>query len=204
MGEGRPLPWRPLSAVLVPFAGLAAGVGLQRWLEGPAPAGDALLRWVWISSGAGLLIGAGFGMALARRALARALWAAWGLLGPWAVTGLVAASVPAVLPIRELVAEQRRAACLADGRAICTAAGFEASCRAAAEADPVARAAALSRLGTPWQKICGGGGCTSRWTYEGPWGVDDHVVPGPQLCSVVADPAGRGVRFALLAGTELP
>ncbi len=50
----RPVPWRAIAALSVPAAALAAGTGLQRWLEGSAPSGDALLRWLLWSAGAGL------------------------------------------------------------------------------------------------------------------------------------------------------
>src|SRR5258708_39506725 len=57
----RPLPWRKLAALFVPAAALAAGVGFQFVFEGPRPEGDALLRWLCWSSGAGLAIGTAAG-----------------------------------------------------------------------------------------------------------------------------------------------
>jgi hypothetical protein len=76
----------------VPAAALASGVGLQRLVEGPAPQGDPLVRWLVWSSGAGLIIGALAGLALGKRLL----WALYGLTAPWVVAALVSGGMLAL------------------------------------------------------------------------------------------------------------
>jgi hypothetical protein len=190
----RPLPWRTLCALLVPAAALAAGVGLQRYFEGAAPAGDALLRWLLISGAAGLLLGLLAGLQLARRGAGRAGWALYGALSPFAVAALVLGAVAAVRPVRDAFARRGEARCLASGRTLCTVRDFTAACTAGAR----------DRLGAPLHEVCAGGTCTRRWLYAGPWTPDNYVAPGSVLCSVVSDAAGRPLRHTLLAGTEQP
>jgi hypothetical protein len=69
----------------VPAAALASGVGLQRLVEGAAPRGEPLVRWLVWSSGAGLIIGALTGLALRKRLF----WTLYGLTAPWVVAALV-------------------------------------------------------------------------------------------------------------------
>jgi len=198
---GRPLPWRPLAAVLVPCAALALGVGLQRAFEGPLPTGDALWRWLWVSSGVGLLLGLAAGLVLAVRRLSRLLWACWGLASPWALAGLTLLAVRGARPLREQLAQAKVARCRAEGRSSCTSAEFRAAC-SGATLGPSARARGMARLGAPAQELCGDSGCTFRWVFEGPWLLDDYVEPGALWCSVVAAPDGRGLRATVLPGTE--
>jgi hypothetical protein len=202
MAEGRPFPWRLLTAVLLPCAGLAAGVGLQRWFEGVEPAGDAIGRWLWFSSGAGLILGAAFGLALSRRALGRALWPLWGAAGPWAVAGLLVAGAAVARPIRERVAQGKQEACRGEGRKICSPGEFRSACRGAASADAGTRAGSLASLGDPLHKRCDAEGCTERWSFAGPWDTEGFRGPGAQLCSVVTDPTGRGIRWAVVVASE--
>ena len=118
--EARPAPLGAILLFFVPAAALAAGVGLQRFIEGPVPTGDSLLRWLLWSTGAGLLRGLAAG--LVRRA--RYFWIAWGVLSPALATGAVLGAVKATLPLREWVADHREAACRAEGRKLCTFAEF--------------------------------------------------------------------------------
>jgi hypothetical protein len=180
------MPWRALSALLVPSAALAAGVGLQRFFEGAQPAGDALLRWLLWSSGAGLVAGALAGLALR----GRILWIVYGLAAPWLAAGLVLAAFTATRPLREALADRREAACRSSGRAVCSEAEFVARCAEAAQGSGQAA------LGEPLQKLCDAQGCTFRWVYAGPF--RSSTPAEALLCSVVADPAGKGVRYALL------
>ena len=195
---GRPMPWRALGALFVPAAALAAGTGLQRFFEGPIPPGDALLRWMLWSTGAGLLAGILGGLALQKKKLFFFFWAAYGAGAPWAVAGLVAGAVAAVRPVREGLADQREQACRASGRSVCTVPEFTAAC-AEASRDP-----GRSSLREPQQKLCDTQGCTFRWVYPGPFRPETRTVPGALLCSVVADPAGKGVRYALIRASEIP
>ena len=190
----RPPPWRTLCALLVPAAGLAAGVGLQRLLEGPEPMGDALLRWLLLSCAAGLLAGLAAGAALPTRRAGRLAWAAWGAVSPLATAALVLGAVAAARPVRDLFARRSEARCRASGRALCTPREFREACRAGAR----------DRLGSAIHEACAAGGCTRRWLYPGPWTPDDYVAPGSLVCSVVTDPAGRPVRTALLPGAGQP
>ena len=162
----RPFPWRTFAALFVPAAALAAGSGLQRWLEGPTPPGDAILRWLWWSCGAGLVMGAAIG--LLRRA--RLLWTAWGAAAPWVVVALVAGSVRAARPVREFAADRREASCRAEGRRICTRLEFEAAC-ARHDRDV---------LGPPQESV----GAVQRWHYRGPFRPEDLPFRGSLLCSM--------------------
>jgi len=181
------MPWRSLCALLVPSAALAAGVGLQRIFEGPQPAGDAALRWLLWSTGPGLAVGGICGLALRRRLL----WTAYGIVAPWATALMVSALWVAALPLREVIYDRREAACRASGRTVCSAAEFTSRC-----------AERGAGLGEPQQKLCGAEGCTYRWIYAGPF--RSPIPEPPLLCSVVADPAGKGLRFALLRTSPLP
>lgn len=185
--ERRPFPWRPVAALFVPAAALAAGTGLQRFAEGPAP--DALLHWLYWSSASGLLIGALAGLALRHKAL----WAGYGLAAPWIAVGLVSGAVRAVRPLRELAADRREAACRSEGRAVCTLNDFVARC-GQVRAEP-ARAKAL--LGEPRTSSCGPQGCTSRWLYPGPFRPEQGTGAG-EACFVQTDAQGRGVRHWLM------
>jgi hypothetical protein len=189
----RTLPWRALGALFVPAAALAGGVGLQRFFEGQLPTGDALLRWLLWSSGAGLAVGAVVGM-FSRKP---GRWAAYGVLAPWAAAGLVGGIVAAVRPLRDALADRREASCRAEGRAVCSVPEFVSRCAEAAK-EP-RRGPTL--LGEPQQKLCDAQGCTFRWTYSGPFRPETYVDPGVLLCSVVADAAGKGVRYALMPGS---
>ena len=188
----RPFPWRPLTALFVPAAALAAGTGLQRMVEWPVA--DPVLQWLAWSSVAGLLVGALAGLALRRRLP----WAAYGLLAPWIAAGLVAGAVHAVRPLREKVADQREAACRAEGRAVCTLQEFAGRC-AQAHVEP-RRANAL--LGEPRSSSCNAQGCTLKWLYPGPFRPEPSIAPA-EACFVVTDAQGRGVRHWLMP-SELP
>lgn len=190
----RPLPWRTLCALLVPAAALAAGVGLQRFLEGVAPAGDALLRWLLLSGAAGALLGLLAGLLLSRRGAGRAAWALYGGASPFAVAALVLGVAAAARPVREVFARRGEARCRESGRSLCTLREFTDACTAGAR----------DRLGGPLHEACAAGICTRRWLYAGPWTPDNYVAPGSVLCSVVSDAAGRPLRHTLLAGTEQP
>ncbi len=190
----RPLPWRTLGALLVPASGLAAGVGLQRFLEGPSPAGDALGRWLLLSIAMGLPLGALAGVLLSKRRAGRAAWTLYGAASPLAVVALVLFSVPAARPVRDAFARRREARCRDSGRALCILKEFGDACAAGAR----------ERLGAPLHEVCATDGCTRRWLYSGPWTPDNYVAPGSVICSVVTDPAGRVVRHLLLPGVEEP
>lgn len=198
---GRPLPWRSLAVLLVPCAAVAAGVALQRALEGPLPPGDSLRRWLWLSCAAGLLLGGVAGLMLASRRAPRLLWAAWGAASPWALAGLTLIIGQGVRPLREGIAARAVLRCRAEGRLACTSAEFRAGCTGAL-LGPQARAQGVFRLGAPAQELCGAVGCTFRWGYAGPWLLDDSVGSGSLWCSVVAAPDGRGLRAVVVPGTE--
>lgn len=199
--ESKPFPARAVALVVVPFGALAAATGAQWMLDGPAPNGDAALRWLLWGAGLGLLLGAGAGLGLAANAGGRLFWAAWGLCAPVALAGLVAGGSVALRPLREWEARRSEAKCR-QTRTVCTTLEFRAACEKAAEQTPGARQRGLALLGKPATEICDQAGCTFRWLYTGPWTPDDWVSPGSLLCSVVADQAGRGLRHALNPGTE--
>jgi hypothetical protein len=184
--EPRRAPWRALLSFLLPAAALAAGVGLQRFFEGPNPPGDALLRWLLWSSGVGVILGAV--AELFRRA--RGAWVAYGAVSPWLVALCVVGTVQAVKPVRELVADRREAACRESGRQICTVHEFRQRCAAGDAA----------ALGQPESRLCSGGSCTSRWLYTGPFRPDNYVAPGSLLCSVVVDTDGKLARTSVIPG----
>jgi hypothetical protein len=166
---------------------------LHRWAEGPASAGDPMLRWLCWAAGAGVVLGALAGVVL-RRTL---LWAAYGAVAPWLAAALVAGGLVAARPIREKLADRREAGCRAEGGLACTAAEFTARCREASAAP--ARARAL--LGEPRQSSCSSLGCNWRWVYTGPFRPD--FAPGSALyCSVLTDAQGRGVRHWVMAGED--
>jgi hypothetical protein len=110
----------------------------------------------------------------------------------------VAGAVAAVRPVREGLADQREQACRASGRSVCTVPEFTAAC-AEASRDP-----GRSSLREPQQKLCDTQGCTFRWVYPGPFRPENRTAAGALLCSVVADPAGKGVRYALIRASEIP
>ena len=200
MGEGRALPWRTLAVFFVPFAGLAAATGLQRWFEGLAPSGDALLRWLVFASVAGLLIGGVTGLILGRGRLERYGWTLWGIAGPWCATIAVTGILLGARDAQERWAEHELTACRGAGRANCTPGEFRRTCSEAASADAATREAALRGLGAPVQGKCDGARCRSQWSYDGPWSAEGS--PARQICSIVADAEGRGARWMLLAGEE--
>lgn len=192
--SARPLPWRTLCALLVPAAGLAAGVGLQRLVEGPAPAGDALLRWLLLSGAAGLPLGLIAGVVLSKGRAGRAAWAVHGATSPFVVAALVLGVAGAVRPVRHGLARRLQARCRDSGRALCSIGEFGEACAAGAR----------EKLGVPLREVCGVDGCTRRWLYTGPWTPDDYVAPGAVICSVVTGPLDRLARHALLPGDEQP
>lgn len=194
-------PWGRLLVLLVPAVALAGGVGLQTFAEGPRPEGDAVLRWLFWSSGAGLLAGAAAGLFVSRRAALRAVWTAYGAASPWLLAALVLVAAQAVRPIRLAAAHRGEVRCRQTRKA-CTAAEFRAACKSAAAPLPGALARGERELGAPAQKLCGGAGCTYRWSYSGPWSPDDYVAPGSLLCSVVTGPGGAGLRSALVPGND--
>ena len=195
----RPLPWRKLAALFVPAAALAAGVGLQFVVEGPRPEGDALLRWLCWSSGAGLAIGAAAG-ALACGGPARgAAWAFFGAVSPWALAGLALLAGEAAQPLCAALARKRVERCR-ETSAICSAVAFRTGCAAAAKA-PGSLERGSAVLGPPAQRLCGATGCTYRWVYAGPRMPDE---PGALWCSVVTDASGAGLRSALVAEPPPP
>ncbi|HUJ27847.1 MAG TPA: hypothetical protein VLW85_17605 [Myxococcales bacterium] len=165
---GRPFPWRTSLALFVPAAALAAGTGLQRWLEGPQPQGDAVLHWLYWSGGSGLAIGIVVGML--RRA--RLAWIAWGYLSPFAAAALVWLATEAARPVREYLADRREADCRAEGRKLCTLREFEQAC---ARRD-------RSLLGEPAQQV----NEIRRWYYRGPFRPEQIPFRGAVLCSISA------------------
>jgi hypothetical protein len=180
--EDRPLPWRVLLAFFVPAAALAAGIGVQRVWEGSAPQGDAVLRWLLWSGGAGLLFGAMAGVL--RRSW---LWALYGAVSPFVVALVVIVGVGAVRPVRDFIASRRESQCRASGRKVCTVNEFRASCEHGE----------VDKLGPPTTRICSGTSCTSRWLYGGPFRGDST----PLLCSMVID-SGNVTRTAVLPGAD--
>ncbi|HET7787887.1 MAG TPA: hypothetical protein VFL36_18085 [Myxococcales bacterium] len=182
----RPAPVRLLALILVPAAALAAGTGVS--VLAGAPRGDALVRWLAWSSAAGLLLGAGCGALFGRRLL----WALHGALSPWLVAALVMASLRISQPVREALADRREAQCRSAGRAPCSAQEFRSACAARDRA----------RLGPPAQSLCGGGSCTHRWTYAGPFRPDTMPARARLLCSIVTDSAGHGLRSSVIAVTD--
>jgi hypothetical protein len=189
-----------LAIFFVPFAALAAAVGLQRWIEGPAPSGDVLLRWLWFASMAGLVVGAVTGLFLGRNRLGRFGWTLWGGVGPWCVTLAVTGGVLVGNDVLERWAAHELASCRGSPGAICTLAEFRASCAEAASSVASARGEALRSLGTPEREKCDQGRCRSQWSYDGPWSAEESAVR--QVCFVVADPAGRSSRWMLFASEE--
>ncbi len=184
----RPVPWRAIAAAFVPAAALAAGTGLQRWLEGSAPSGDVLLRWLLWSAGAGLFVGAGVGLLRG----SRLPWAVYGAAAPLLAVGLVLGALRAVLPVREWIADRAEAACRAEGRPVCSVREFDAAC---ARRD-------RRLLGEPQQTLCRDdkdGACTLRWLYRGPFRPEQRAPRGAFLCSVVTDALGNGIRSSLMA-----
>jgi hypothetical protein len=196
----RPLPWRTLALFFVPFAALAAAVGLQRFIEGPAPAGDALLRWLSFASVAGLLVGAVTGLFLGRNRLERFGWTLWGGVGPWCATLVVTGGFLVEGNVLERWAAHEVASCRGSSRAICTVSEFRAACAQAASSVPSARNEALRSLGAPLRGNCEQGRCRSQWSYDGPWGAEESAAR--QVCFVVADAAGRSSRWMLFATEE--
>lgn len=162
----RPFPWRASAALFVPAAALAAATGLQRWLEGPAPAGDALVRWLLYAGGAGLLLGAFTGLLRC----ARLFWSAYGAASPWLVAGLVLAGTRAARPLRERLADHREIACRAEGRRLCTKREFEAAC---ARHD-------REMLGPAQEAV----GAVQRWHYRGPFRPEELPFRGALVCSI--------------------
>ena len=103
------------------------------------------------------------------------------------------ASVAAVRLLRQAWAARSEARCRELGRATCSLHEFVARCRAAGKGD----AAAAQLLGAPAQELCGPGGCTRRFVYDGPWTPDNASAPGGMLCSLVSDARGTALRAAL-------
>ena len=197
---GRPLPWRMLAIFLVPLAALAGATGLQRWFEGPVPTGDSLLRWLLFASVTGLLVGGVTGLILGRRRSERYGWTALGVVGPWVVTIAVTGVLLGARKVQERWALHELRACHASGRPLCKPAEFRGACAAAVSRDPALRDAALRSLGVPVQKNCHENRCDARWSYDGPWDVEDSGEK--QVCSVITDAQGRGGRWLILAGEE--
>jgi hypothetical protein len=182
------MPWRVLAMFFVPAGALAAGVGLQRLVEGAQPDGDALFRWLLFSCGAGLVLGLVVG-------LLRGRWWSWALYGaavPWLAVGLSAAIVAAVRPFREAWADRREKSCHAEGRTICSVNAFREACQRNDRAS----------LGQPINHRCDASGCTSRWTYAGPFRPENYIAPGVILCSVVTSPDGKPLRASVIPGPD--
>ena len=197
MAEPRHLPWRTLGVFFVPFAALAAATGLQRFFEGPAPSGDAQLRWLLFASAAGVVIGTVTGRVLGRTRPERYGWAALGVVGPWFVTIAATGLLLGARNVQERWALHELRACHASGRALCRSAEFRGACAAAASRDFTLRARALESLGAPLRKECNQVRCESRWSYDGPWGAEESSAR--QTCSVITDPSGHQPRWMLLA-----
>ena len=191
---GTQFPWRTVCAVFAPAVGLAAATGLQRWIEGPLPAGDALARWLWMASAVSLIAGAAMGLFLSKRRDGRALWIAWGAAAPWALALGTVVGVKAVRPIRDGFAILREAQCRADRHPACTAREFAEKCRSPE---------APKLLGRPAQTFCSDGECTHRYRYDGPWTPDDFAASGSLVCSVVVDAARAPLRYALAPGPRV-
>jgi hypothetical protein len=185
----KPFPWRTALALFIPAAALAAGTGLQRWLE--PLAGDPVLHWLAWSSAAGLVLGAA--------SMRKLAWAAWGVAAPWLVAGAVGGITIAARPVREAMADRRESACRAEGRLVCTVRDFAARCEAAQKSPQ--EAAAL--LGKPRTSGCAGETCTSQWLYVGPFRPEQYYGPGALACFVMTDTQGRGIRHWLMAA-EVP
>jgi hypothetical protein len=196
--ELRPMPWRTLAIFFVPFAALAAATCLQRWLEGRAPSGDALVRWLLFASLAGLLVGGITGVALGRNRLERYGWTFWGVLGPWCVTIAVTGLGLGVRSLEERWASHERNACRAAGRALCTPAEFRAACAEGASPEVATRDAAARRLGVPERRSCDPVRCRSQWSYDGPFPAEGASTR--QICTIVAD--DHTARWMLLAGED--
>jgi hypothetical protein len=196
--EGRPLPWRTLAIFFVPFAALAAATGLQRWLEGATPSGDALVRWLLFASVAGLFAGGITGVVLGRNRLERYGWTFWGVLGPWCVTVAATGVGLGARNLQESWAAHHVEECRAAGRPLCTPGEFGAACAGAASPDVATREAAARSLGVPDRRNCDPLRCRSQWSYDGPFPVE--AVTDRQICSIVAD--GHTARWMLLAGEE--
>jgi hypothetical protein len=185
---------------LVPFAALAGATGLQRWFEGPAPSGDALLRWLLFASVAGLLIGGITGLVLGRSRLERYGWTALGVVGPWLATVVVTGVLLGAHDVQERWATHELRVCRASGRAFCRQAEFRGACAGAASRDFGLRDAARRSLGVPLRKKCDQDRCESQWSYDGPWDAEESTTT--QVCSVITDAAGHGARWMMLAGEE--
>ncbi len=179
----KPFPWRGLAIAFVPAAALAAGTGLSRWID--SAHGDVLLRWLVWSSGAGLIVGALFAVGLRPRFV----WPLYGVVAPWVAAGLVVAGLRMAMPLRERLADRREADCRGSGRKVCSGQEFRAACEAT-DAD---------RLGTPLQSRCGGGSCTHRWRYDGPFRPETIPSKTILMCSVVTDAKGKAVRTSMMA-----
>lgn len=183
----RPIPKRALSLFLVPAAALALGVLVERILD--LPGGDPVLRWLAISSAAGLGTGALAGVWLS----ARLPWTLYGAASPWVVSAVVLLGARVVRPVREAASVRAADQCRASGRTLCSLSEFRAACEASAR----------EKLGPPQHESCSPSGCTRRWSYAGPWTPDNYVAPGSVLCSVVTDGQGRVVRQTTLAGNAV-
>lgn len=180
----RPFPWRLFGALFVPAAALAAGTGLQRFLDADAP--DPVLRWLAWSSACGVLVGAAVG--LFRKS--KLGWSAYGLAAPWLTAAVVLGAMKGTRPLRESLADRREAACRAEGRKVCTVNDFSARC-AQAQKDP---AAAQSLLGEARSKSCNGQSCTMQWLYAGPFRPEQYPPAGALACFVMTDAQGHGLR----------
>lgn len=185
----RAFPWRVLLVFLLPAAALAAGTGLQRAVEGPVALGDAPLRWLYFSCGAGVPLGLVAGLVRGRKIA----WTLYGAAAPWLAAGLVLVTASAVKPLRETVADRREAACRSEGRTICTVREFRTNCEKGA----------ATALGQPRSKTCGADTCTAHWLYTGPFRPNDYVAAGSILCSMVSGTDGRLARASLRPGDEV-
>ena len=182
-GEQRPFPWRGVAAAIVPFAALAAGSGLSRALD--PPQADTVLRWLFWSGAAGLLLGSTCGLLLGRAWR----WLLYGPLSAFAVVALVAGAVRASLPAREWLADRAEAHCRREGRAICSVHQFDLACASGDRAT----------LGPPAQTLCIDHGCTYRWTYAGPFRPGTVQARTLLLCSLTVDGQGAPQRSTVMA-----